>query len=245
MSGPGENVYGTVFIREFDIGLIELFGVLDEFEKDGDKFPAYVLDLPEMDGYGPEQFEGKVPIMFWPPEGVFEPYLLPSVIIRRGDPIPAWIRFEPGGTAYKLPAEGAVPVAVERSDGSIVSGFDKYETREKAYPFDLSYDIEFRGRKQWQKVAMWKFGLKKLIGRILGVKDTAGNERSYDFTLESVSHADELADVTDRTLVTTFSITVAGEFDLTDPVIYAAVQNGAVDLRNLGSMTYLHARGDC
>jgi len=240
--GPGESVYGTVFIRNFDIGVIEMFGVLEQFEKDGDAFPAYVLDLPALDGSGPDQFGGKVPIMFWPPEGVFEPYLLPCLIIKRGDPSLAMERFEPGGTAYKMPAESAAPVSVMMPDGSVVNGYDKYEIREKGYPFDLPYDIEFRGRKQWQKVAMWEFGLRRLIGRIVGVTDTAKNERSYAFNLESVSHADELADVTDRTLVTTFSITAKGEFDLTDPVIYAAVQSGAVEI---GSMTSLNPIGDC
>lgn len=245
MAGPGETVYGTVFVRDFDTGITEMFGSLSEFEKDGDRFPAYVLDLPALDGFGPDQYGGKVPIIFWPPEGVFDPYLLPCVIIRRGDPVPDWMRFEPGGTAYKMPAEGANQVTVTRPDGSTVSGYDKYEIREKGYPFDLPYDIEFRARKQWQKVDMWQFALKKLIGRILGTVDSAGNERSYDFNLESVSHSDELADIADRTLVTTFSITVKGEFDLTDPVVYAAVQNGAIDLTKFGSKTFLHAMGDC
>lgn len=245
MPGPGESLYGSVFVRGFDLGLTELFGSLGEFERDGESFPAYVLDLPALDGYGPDQYNGKVPIIFWPPEGVFEPYVLPSVIIRRGDPMPAWMRFEPGGTAYKLPAENASPVVVSRPDGSVVEGYDQYETREKAYPFDLPYDIEFRGRKQWQKVAMWEFALRRTIHRILPVKDTAGNERSYMFELESVSHADDLADVTDRTLVTTLTISVYGEFDLTDPVIYAAVKQGGIDLSQYGSRTYLDAIGDC
>lgn len=226
-TGPGEDYYGTMFLRNYDQGLIESLGAeLTEVVRDGETSRAYALDLRGMRCVGPDSYGGKVPVMFGIPDPTMEPYLLPILIIKRGDPVPDWIRWEPGGTAYKLPADGSKQVSVVvDTEGNEVSGYDKYETRKKEVPFNIPYDIEMRAKKEWQRTAMLQHVLKKLFQRSMFVKDTAGNDRTYAFDLEGTTNADELADIADRTLSQVVSITVMAGLDIRDPLVWTAVQS--------------------
>lgn len=237
MAGPGDTYYGTVYIREFDLGVISTIGgELIEILRDGEAARAYVLDpehhsaLGSMRCEGPDEFDQKIPIMFGTPEGAYEKEFFPSVVIRPGDPQPDWIRWEPGGTAYKLPADGAKEVSVTiNTQGDVVNGFDRYEVRGKEVPHNLPYDIELRARKRWQKVAMLHHVQKKLYDRALFLTDTAGNERSYDLQWEGFSSADEFAEVADRTLAYIVSILVVGGLDIRDPVVYPSVRERVIN----------------
>ncbi len=227
MPGPGETFYGTVFIRNFDMGLVKdtLGATLFDIERDGETTQQFILDLPQLDGYGPDDYSGKIPVIFWPPEGVFDPYVLPSVIIRPGDPIAALQRWESlGGKAYRMPAEGAKLITL--ADGR--QGYDRYEDRLKAMPFDIPYDVEFKARKRWQKVVMLEYAMKKFWTRVFYATDSAGNERTYEMKVEAQSSADELADITDRTLVYLVSLLVEAELDLNDPIVHKAVTQDPV-----------------
>lgn len=226
-TGPGETFYGTMFLRNYDQGLIETLGAeLIEVIRDGERSRAYALDLRGMRCIGPDSYNGKIPVMFGTPDPTMEPYALPIVIVKRGDPVPDWVRWEPGGSAYKLPADGSAEVSVvTNTAGDTVSGYDKYETRKKEVPFNIPYDIELRSKKQWQKATMLQHALKKLFPRSLFVKDTAGNERTYAFDLEGTTNADDLADIADRTLTQVVSITVLAGLDIRDPLVWTAVQN--------------------
>ena len=226
-TGPGETFYGTMFLRQYDQGLIETLGAeLIEVVKDGERSRAYAIDLRGMRCIGPDIYGGKIPVMFGPPDPVMEPYLLPVVIVRRGDPVPDWVRWEPGGTAYKLPADGAKETSVSiGTNGDTASGYDKYETRKKEVPFNIPYDIELRSTKQWQKSVLLQHALKKLFPRSLFVIDTAGNDRTYAFDLDSTASADDLADVSDRTLVQIVSITVFAGLDIREPLVWTAAQS--------------------
>jgi len=232
VAGPGETFYGTVFIRNFDMGLIKdtLGATLFDVVRDGETTKQFILDLPELDGYGSDEYSGKIPVIFWPPEGVFDPYIVPAVVVRPGDPIPALQRWESlGGKAYRLPAEGAKLITL--SDGR--QGYDRYEDRPKGMPFDIPYDVEFKARKRWQKVVMLKHAMKKFWPRVFYTTDTAGNERTYGMNVEAQSSADELADVADRTLVYVMSLLVEAELDINDPVIHRAVtQNPVFNFEN-------------
>jgi hypothetical protein len=228
-TGPGEKFYGTVFLRNYDQGLIEALGAeLIDIEKDGEMSRAYALDLRGMRCVGPDSYGGFIPIIFGTPDPTMEPYALPAIIIKRGDPVPDWVRWEPGGTAYKLPADGARDVSVTLdADGLVVvDGYDKYETRKKEVPFNIPYDIELRSKKQWQKSTMLQHVLRKLFPRSLPIKDSAGNDRTYAFDLEGTSNADDLADIADRLLVQIVSITVLAGLDIRDPMVWTSAYDG-------------------
>lgn len=219
MGSPGVEIIGRCSIRSFDQGVVDTIGaILIDTEKDGVATKNYALSISSLAEAAPPEYAGKIPVKFWPPDGPFEPYLLPCVIIRPVDPIPALQRYEFGALQYRLPAAGAEQVVMP--DGTV--GYTKYEQRGMGRPFDMAYDIEVRTKKRWHKVTLLEYILGRLIDRTLIVSDTAGNRRDADFSLDSVSNADDFSDVADRVLSSIIGIMVQGYIDLDEPRVFPA-----------------------
>jgi hypothetical protein len=232
VSGPGEKLYGSVFVRNFDQGVMDQLGAKKiKVERDNELVSSYILDLPEMNNLGPKEFNYKIPIVFWPAEGVYEFYFLPSIYIKPGDYSIDLARWEPGGTAYRYPADNARFLDVYNKEGLIKQGYDYYEQRVKSIPVNIYYDIEIRARKRWQKILLLSYVLKQFIDREFYLVDSIGNNRSYYMNIESVSGADEFADIGDRTLTHIVSIMINGELDLHDAFTNRAMTDSEAEKR--------------
>ena len=178
----------------------------------------YAVDVPGVFETPPE-FSGKVPVMFMWPEDVFQPYILPSFVVRRNDIVPNFERQPPFGH-QRFPVCGANKVFVDLGNGNVVQGWDEYKTRAWPTPFDIGFDILVLARIQKDGIAMLTHALKKMKPPwfSIAVVDSENCRRLYDAGPVSVSSTSELADVADRTISWVISFDVRAEVDLSNEV---------------------------
>lgn len=221
---------GSVFIDDFDVGLVTTFGaVLKPIMLDGEEVQDYAVQIPGVTG--PDEYDGLVPVIFQEPEDVYQSGFLPHVAISRSAITPAMTRWHPAGKAYQIPA--AVAQTVTAQDGS--TGPSLNELKGYALPFDITYDLHMRGRLRQQANNMLRH-----IGRFywaysaLYFTDSEGDERGYEAYVESVDNLDEVVEFSDRTLGFTLSIRVEGELDFSDPIVVPTMRSAGIGLDFLG-----------
>jgi hypothetical protein len=206
---------GTVFLRDFDEGLVRTMGgELIEIKLDGEKVQDYALMV---DGVtGPDQYGGAVPIIWQNPEDVYQAGLLPHVNVSRTAVTPAMQRWFPGGYEYRTPAASAQTVRA----GNGIEGPSILEFKPWAYPYDISYEIHLRARLRSQADMMLRQIGKKFwaYGQIY-LTDSEGSSRGYYAFQESLDTLDEVADIADRMLGWTISLRCEAELDFNDPYI--------------------------
>jgi hypothetical protein len=217
---------GSVGLRNFDEGIVETL----QPEIINDNY--YLTKVPNM--ASPVPGSPGIPIVFAYPEDLYERYKLPVVVIRRDDLSPALSRWHPGMVTYKSPAANAVPVEVTLPDGSVSRGYSRYEVQQQAVPYDITYTISLlarhRGFGKGSQGAVGAGSPRNQVNRLLDyvmriyqpysqvvVRDSLGDARSYAAFMESTSHLDEVADVTDRVIGFALTLRVEAELDLRDP----------------------------
>ena len=235
---------GSVYLRDFDQGVVETFGA--KVVPTGDGCPGerngmyYLLNVPGItDTAGPydpgpnidapPDLPG-VPVIFANPEDTWEPYVLPMVLITRQDISPAMNRFQPGSLQYRVPARGALPVEVSHFT-QVKQGWNKMEQRMSAVPWDISYTIQVmayrRGNTPGDNIRTpVKAHANALLHYVLHwyqpytsihVHDTVGDERIYLATVDSVSPLDSVDGIGQRLIGWELSMVVEGELDLNAP----------------------------
>lgn len=218
---------GDIWITDFDRGVITTLGGCVNTIGD-----MYVIDVPGVSPpppTGETEFEG-VPVYFAFPDEVIDPKILPSFVVRRDDITPAMSRWHPGAQQYNVPTANANPVDINnpRTGDLIASGFDKYEDKSQAVPFDLMYTIQIRARyRNNLKVEAMKM-LHHTLKRyppysIVYVKDSNDEVRSYTAFMESPSALDTKPDVAGRETNFNVTLRVEAELDLKDPVVSTAL----------------------
>lgn len=223
---------GEVFITDFNLGVVETLGaVLAEGTGTapgrGD-VPMYVVkDIPGIKA--PPDFPG-VPVYFAFPDDVLDVKILPSFVVRLDSYVPAMSRWQLGIFEYRVPAKGANPVAVTNPiTGDVMAeGFDKYESKDQAEPFDLIYTIQIRARYRNNLDAagykMLKYVMRKFqTYTTIYVKDSLGDTRSYDAFLESHAISDLKKSTAEREAGFNLTLRVEGEIDVNDPFITQAM----------------------
>jgi len=210
---------GLVTLRDFDEGFLRtLLGSEVEIELDGEKTLA--IGVPIAGVRGPEQFQGQVPVCFGEPEEVYQLNLLPCIVVSRSTFTPAMDRSMPYGEEYRVPAMDAQSVALTMPDGTVVNGWDRWEFKEFATPFDMLYTVELRARRRGDANRMFDHASKLLRPHFeVFVFDTEGDERGYNTFLDPWTSIDALSDVADRVVGFSVSIRVEGELDLRDPIV--------------------------
>jgi len=223
---------GTVFIQNFDRGLVETLGgridswgsilsnpsyssaangQLNTSQDCGKKI--YVIDIPKAN-------PPSVPVIFNKPMPLYADRFYPSFVITRGDVSPALDRWHSiGATQYRIPSDSASAVAVEFSNGDIVSGYTAYEQLPQAFPFDIPYTINMYSRFEYEALAMLQKVLSvfKPYSRIL-LKDSLCAVRSYTVFNESgFTDISEVSDITERIKAYSIEVRVEGELDLSEP----------------------------
>lgn len=235
----GRRPTGIVGLRNFDQGVLDSLGVVlveSNYYLSKDALSP-MQATPGMPG---------IPVVFSFPEDMFEKYKLPVVVIRRDDISPAMQRWHPGMVTYRSPAKGARPVSVSYGDPLnpvVKAGFDRYEQQEQAVPFDITYTISILARHRGfgpggetpTGTASPRTQINKLLDYVLRIfapytsvhlKDDLGDVRSYSAFMESISHLDELAQVTERVIGFALTLRVEAELDLSDPTEHTTVFGG-------------------
>lgn len=236
----GRAPTGTVGLRNFDQGLLETLGAVIIEQN------YWILASAVLPVVPPPGSPG-IPVVFSHPEDLFERYKLPVISVRRDDISPALQRWHPGMQMYRAPAAGARPVEVSRGDPlnpTVLSGFDRYEYREQAAPFDITYTISVLARHRGfgpagdtpSGTASPKTQVNALFNYVLRIfapytsillRDDLGDLRSYSAFMEGTSHLDELAQVTERVIGFALTLRVEAELDLGAPVEQTSVFEGA------------------
>jgi len=214
---------GDVWVTDFDRGVITSFGAVINTVGD-----MYIVDIPGVSpppNVGEIEFEG-VPVYFAFPDETIDPKILPSFVVRRDDVSPAMSRWHPGAQQYYVPASGshAVTVTNPRTGDIIAQGFDQYEDKSQAVPFDIMYTIQIRARYRnnlkVEAMKMLRYALKKYPPyTTVYVKDSNDDLRSYTAFMESPSGLDTKPDVAGRETNFNVTLRVEAELDLNDPVL--------------------------
>jgi hypothetical protein len=222
---------GTVFIEDFDTGLVTTFGsVLKTITLDNEEVQDYAVQIPGVTG--PDEYDGLIPVIFQEPEDVYQTGYIPHIAISRSAITPAMQRWHPVGKAYQVPSKVAQSVTAQ--DGS--QGPSLNELKGYALPFDITYDIHMRARLRLQANRMLKY-----LGRFIWAygsiffTDNEGDERGYVAYLESIDNLDELVEFSDRTLGFTMSVRVEAELDFSDPLVVPTARAFGINVESLAA----------
>ena len=214
---------GEVFLDAFDVGVMTTLGG----EVDSTETMYVIVDLPGVSA--PPDFDG-VPIYFSWPDEVLQDYILPSFMVRRDSITPAMSRWHQDFLEYRIPAPGADPSTVTHplTGRVIAEGFNRYEVKAQAVPFDLLYTIQIRARYRnnlrVSAMKMLHYTLKKYQPYTsVFVTDSEGGLRGYTAFMEGPSAADTMSNVMDREIRFNVSLRVEAELDLNDPKVQQAL----------------------
>lgn len=224
---------GTVFLTEFDRGMVEATGA--ELFKTGTAADGSDIEeyFAKIDGVTPAPGQPGVQLIFAAPEDKYTQYTIPSIVVRRVGMDPALQRWHPGSESYRLPAPGAV---VTQVDGTV--GVDKVETKPQGVPYDINYEVEIRGRYQNSLSVGSTRMLQHVMKRIqpyfyITVEDSEGDVRQYDAFAGSIGSLDKLTSVQNRLAGFSIPVRVEGELDVNDPVVGRTVQRRMFNMRRV------------
>lgn len=224
MADPVSTRTGIVFIQDFDRGVIESLGAVQD-----SKSQRYVIN--NIDGVSTPpsnadiSYEG-IPVFFAWPDDVIDEKIVPAFVIRRDDMSPAMARWHLGSQQYWIPAPDSTPIAVKnRITGDVVAtGYSDYEYQDQAVPFDLTYTIQIRARYrnnlrvEGLKMLRYLMRTYQPYTRIF-VKDSLNATRTYDAFVENPSVFDDVTDIATRMTGFNILMRVEAELDLNDPVV--------------------------
>lgn len=205
---------GTVWLRDFDLGLVTSTGAtLDPAGSPGGN--NYYLDLTGGSCNSPGS-NGFIPIIFNNPDQVYEQKIYPSILIKRDDFVPAlkrWHQYQQFDYYYGIPG------TEEIVNGQ--SGFTQVETKPSAWPYDITYSISIYSRYEYEAQMLLRTIMRRFQPRThIKVLDSLSEERRYTaFVDRSVSDIGEYVDASERLRGYSLTILVEGEIDLVDPVI--------------------------
>lgn len=174
---------------------------------DEDNLPQELRAIPHF----PDQY---VPVFFMYPSDVFQPYILPCIVVRRGDLTPNFER-APWWGYQRKPTSDATQIQVPLPNGDKLTGYNKYVEKWNAIPWDISYEVQVLARLQLDAIPLLNCILKAVRPPwfSVAVYDDQGCKRLYDAGDISVSDVSELADIADRTIGWNISFTVRAELD--------------------------------
>lgn len=224
----GNERTGDVWVSDFDRGVITTLG--GEINAVGDTYVIMnVSGVSPPPATGEREFEG-IPVYFSFPDETINPKILPSFVVRRDDLIPAMSRWHPGNQQYNIPSTGSRPVTITnpRTGDVMAQGFNEYEDKSQAVPFDLMYTIQIRARYRnnlkVEAMKMLHHTLKKYKPyTVVYVKDSNDDLRSYTAFMESPSALDTKPDVAGREANFNVTLRIEAELDLNDPEVRQAM----------------------
>jgi hypothetical protein len=224
---------GEVFLDSFDRGVIYTLGAVISSDHK-------MVVIKGMDGVeAPPNYEG-VPIFFAFPDENLEEKILPSIVVRRDSISPAMSRWHLGSISYNVPAAGARPVTYTHpiTGAVIAQGFDTYERKDQAVPYDLVYTIQirarFRNNLRVESLKMLKYVMKKYQPYTqVAVVDSLEHTRYYDAFNETPTDVVVMPDLTGRESNFNVTLRVEAELDLNDPYNVRVLTSGPTIITSL------------
>ncbi len=228
---------GSVYLEHFDKGIQTTLG-WDLFKEvqvkvDGGTRTEYAIDCAKFGLTGPKEFGGAVPIFFVVGNSAYTSKFFPCVIVRRVSLKPA---FENGGAYYHVdyrkPGKGAEPISVTLNAGTdaerVVTGYRRYEMKERATPYNIEYEVMLRtrGDRAMSDAAKLHRAIMRVClppGFAMLLQDSLGDDRTYDVLVDDVSPNLDVLDLTERDTGWTISLTIHGELDHQEPYEVSAV----------------------
>ena len=239
---------GKVGLRNFDEGVVVTLGA-EIFNVDTSR-ANYFIPKEALAPVEPAPGLPGIPVTFSHPEDIWERYRQPVIVIRRDDISPAMSRWHPGMVTYRAPAKGAKLVTVVLGSGLLtaptVTNWDKWEEKQQATPFDITYTISILARHRGRGPLPSRGSPRGFTGAAgsprnqvnlildyclrrfapysqIFVNDSQGDVRPYFTFMEAISHLDEVPEVTERVLGFALTLRVEAELDLGDPETFEAV----------------------
>ena len=243
--------FALIDLKDFDRGVItSVGGVLVDITVDDDVRQHYALNCPGLREYPDESNmpqeirplpffpDNHVPVFFMHPEDVFQAYILPCIIVRRGDLTPAFDR-QPWWGFQRKPTSTARPVRVKVGANTFINGFDSYAEKRNPWPWDIGYEVQALARSRNDSIPLLKCILRAIRPPwfSVAVLDDQDCRRLYDAGDVTVSDVSELSDIADRTIGWNISFTVRGELDQDDETI-SGVAGAAGVITGLPEITY-------
>lgn len=166
----------------------------------------------------------KAQVVFRRPEPTEVQFAMPSVYISRDDLTVMPERLYSVVEQFRVPADGATPIAVNG-----VLGYSAYETKPQEIPVDFNYTIEVYSR--YTTVAQMLLGIVMKVFPLRGkitVTDSIGNERVYAAYTDGVGDISELNTLVDRVAGYSLSVRFEGELTLDKEAFEAVAVTGPV-----------------
>lgn len=209
----GERPNGTVTLRSFDQGIVEALGA----QVNGDRY--YV----NIEGVNPPDGDPGIPVHFFFPEDLYANFRYPAFVVSRDDMSISFNRIHPFQAQYRAPAKTALETVAAGPGGTQVVGFDAMSSRLDAAPYDITYTINiynnlrggFGGRAAGNKMLDHVLRRFPPYGAIF-VKDSLGVVRSYEAFNEGIANLDDIAGISERTILFAVTVRVEAEYDLAD-----------------------------
>lgn len=227
----GRSRNGIVNLRHFDEGVVTTLGAT--IDEDTQTYWLTVTGFSGPPGAPIDKLTNEIrcPVVFSIPEDVFAQYEIPIVVVRREGITPSLNRWFPGQLQYRTPAYGSHKTLAEEGTSNEQLGYDSMEQLQMAVPFDIDYTISlisrFRGVKGGQRNQA-----HRILDHVLRIyqpytyvklKDSIGDDRTYEASMESVTPLDSIPEVSDRVIGFSLSLRVMAELDLAPTEVYRTV----------------------
>ncbi len=213
---------GEVFLRDFDLGMVTQLGAVLGESSSAD--PAYLVTV---EGVAPPPGFAGIPVYAANPEDAFQRYVQPFFLFRRDSHAPAMNRWHPGAQQYNIFDSTSAAASAVLKNGAVRAGFRRRVGKGQALPMDLSYTLLVSEVRRTGAQAMFRHALRRFHPHgFITVTDSVGDARTYDAYLESMDAADDIFDVSDRTVAFNLSIRVEGELDVGEEVSAPTVHAG-------------------
>jgi hypothetical protein len=154
-------------------------------------------------------------VVYKRPEPTQVQHEVPQIAIMCDDVDFDATRLQSPTVTYRLPAAGSKPVSING-----VVGYDSYETKEKEWPYNITYSIEVWCRYKVPAMVMLQMMMKAFPPRgtlIVSSTEEANrnveNERAYLFFQEATADLTELNSMVER--IPGYSLTIRVEAELT------------------------------
>lgn len=226
----GQERNGVVTVESFDHGIVETLGAKPLPVPGVPNQFAYYWVLPNVTP--PPGMPG-IPILFEDAEDVYEKYKVPYILVVPAAPVAAMHRWHPTTIEYRAPARSARVV-----EAGGVRGYDRYEEKQQAHPFDFTYTLQLKttrrvmprparatGPNAGPAIPVVEGGsANSLLQAVLevyptycavNVRDSLGDVRTYSAFMEGTEKVHETTTVGDRLMGYAVTVRVEGEWDLT------------------------------
>jgi len=201
---------GNVEIGDYDRGVMRTLGVELQDPVIGNR-PRLFLRVPGIEGTE----EDKVAVVFVNPEQVFSYYKVPMILVRRDGADPAMSRWYQQDEYRIAGADSQVVTKTSSYSGlDLGKGWTYLESKQRAFPYDISYTIELVARKRLDvnKVLRKVLSVFPPYGNIV-VLDDLGSARTYFAQQGGITEITEINDIVTRYPAYAVTLTVWGELD--------------------------------